>query len=1283
MRSFVPVVRFVLFLGVVPVVGNAAARLPDLKSARWVWASKRAARDGTFGCYFRRSFSLPERPKSALVLITADNGYNLFVNGSLVGSDSGFDAAYWRSVERYEVTDLLVEGKNVLGVKGENLGGPAGLLVAARFELPNGQVVAFHSDGSWLARTLPETGWARPDHDDAHWRPAAVLGQNGAAPWGPVVFPGPRSPGPGVSRARGVLREAGPDYRWPEGVVFLRGRVPPNTTRAKQSLWPIRGSRAYLEHDAPAPAVLGRQLWALVPAMPDAEPKLLVDARAGVIGSPSVSYDGRTIYFAMAPGGEKFIHIYRVNADGSGLRQLTKGPFHDYDPCELPDGRVVFSSTRIGSREEYHGNLASSLFVMNPDGGDIRPLTYHIVADREPEVTAAGTIVFVRSDNFLERAKVETRLHCIRPDGTGGVVLLGGDRGEIGYDPHLAAEDNSAWLRHYGFGSPAPLPDGRVAALSTFGLVVSGAVGSGQVAVEQVPTAVPLFDISPLPDGRLLCTAHGGSTLGVLHLDTGDVVPFRVSPSRDLHSVVYLGPRPVPPILSRTVRPEDEARGEKSGVLVCQNVFYTRQTAADMTRVKAIRVYEGRALAVRSARHQYDHIGVETVELGTVPIAPDGSFTARVPADRPLALQAIDGEGRAVLNELTWIYVRPGERRTCVGCHSRRASAPSLRQPLAAGFEPPNLLGQGQPHRYRGNNAANGGVLNLQLDRFREAAAINLYSQGPLERRQVSLPLPPGRKLELERLLGQLASGDSGLRVSAARRLGVLRLAEASPALAKALGDPVAEVRLAAAMSLSACGGRDSVPALVKALGDPNPFVAQAANAALEHLTAHSVGFNAFVPDEKAAGRAAWAEWLANNPWDRVEARLVEALAKAPAGRRQALIEALAHVGGEKAGAALRQLLAKVEDLPLREAMAAMRALGRLRDQEAVPVLKGILAANARKNPGRARKLHELGWTQRPVYLAATAAEALGRIATPEAEAVLLEWFPKLLNFWNYSFWTGDHSWLMGCHSSTVHFRLLEALDGIGSKRTAGVVPVALRSVPIDTDRGLLLTEDSYEALVSRVVQRSGLMGPVVETALGVLGDTGAKADARLKPHVVASPPASSCGPLSPESRAAQMLSVVCLDPAYVPRIVAAFERYRQMAASRKRQWVCFFLARALGRLGDRRAVPSLLSALRDEPPEAKFGLEDPPNVFVYKGMTPFYRAAAAFALGRIGDERAVEALEAVVEDFDNALDVRHAAAQALAALSRRRDAARLERLAKGYPEVAIRRILLSAVGRR
>jgi hypothetical protein len=61
--------------------------------------------------------------------------------------------------------------------------------------------------------------------------------------------------------------------------------------------------------------------------------------------------------------------------------------------------------------------------------------------------------------------------------------------------------------------------------------------------------------------------------------------------------------------------------------------------------------------------------------LGYAPVEPDGSFKLVVPADVPLGLAILDAKGRAIQTHLNWIQVRPGERRTCDGCHSPRRGA--------------------------------------------------------------------------------------------------------------------------------------------------------------------------------------------------------------------------------------------------------------------------------------------------------------------------------------------------------------------------------------------------------------------------------------------------------------------------------------------------------------------------------------------------------------------------------------------------------------------------------
>jgi hypothetical protein len=141
------------------------------------------------------------------------------------------------------------------------------------------------------------------------------------------------------------------------------------------------------------------------------------------VNAPDVSYDGTTILFAGLPQGNYSRdprtnpgawRIYRINVDGSGLRQLTFsdqpfnaaqfGPaagglsaYDDTDPAWLPDGRVVFSSTRWPSYAQYSGVRTSNLYVMNADGSGLHRITSERNgADRPLVDPVTGKIVYAR-----------------------------------------------------------------------------------------------------------------------------------------------------------------------------------------------------------------------------------------------------------------------------------------------------------------------------------------------------------------------------------------------------------------------------------------------------------------------------------------------------------------------------------------------------------------------------------------------------------------------------------------------------------------------------------------------------------------------------------------------------------------------------------------------------------------------------------------------------------------------------------------------------------------------
>lgn len=1324
---------------------------PTFDGAKWIWFSREpmplsTAQSFPGGVhYFRASVTLPDpaQLRSAEVIITADNLFSLYLNGELAG-ESEVDGSAWGRPKRFDVAHLLVRGSNVIAIEAVNtVPSPAGLLMKLVAHPAEGPPMTLVTDETWRSTDQETPDWAQAGFDDQGWRAVHVAGDFGAAPWGRLaVTPALLRAGAPLDERRRQLREelehlketarlgVGPgprpvrertppaDYPWPEAVVFVGDdcslyRPPTHTGTSYDSLtvttFNPHHSRAFPEHDLPAPIKLGRKLLALRPARPGVTPTVLLDAGEGALGSPSVSFDGRWIYFSMARSGEAFFHLYRIPADGGVPERLTDGPFHDIDPAELPDGRIVFTSTRIGTFEEYHGSPSRALFVMPVNGGGIQPLTSTFVFDNEPRVLADGRILFIRSDNFFDRGKVETLLHAVHPDGTLGLTEFGLDLG-----PEYGNR-----LRAFNCGSPAPLPDGRAAFVTGSSIVVAS---PGTAAKDWRHLRIEAADVAAVPDGRLLCTVPGRTPLEVARTQGKRPNPDHrfeqialVDPDHDgesaviifdaggepIHSPVFLGPRPRPPLLVQKVNPRRAGEPQATGVLFCQNARFTQHGTAGWANVRAIRVLAGKGLTMRSSHSYIVHAGSEVTELGTVPLAPDGSFAVEVPADTAIAFQAVDAEGRSELNEMSWIYVRPGETRGCVGCHQPRQTAPPHSVPMlqATQARPLRLLGQGQPHRFRGNNAAVTGLMELQFDRYREVAGLNRHGDGTPE-------LATGAE-EVSALIAQLEGREPDRRLSAAQRLAIFRDRAAAPALAENLGDKDREIRVATALALAVCGTRASVPSLLAALDDQDSLVTQAAALALENLTGHAAAFDGFAPrDERKQQAHAWRAWFEQTDWDQIEQTLVQQLSRTNRDEVRRAAVALGRIGGQAASDALRHHLARernnnpypewrklhqgdgamfnsLSPANPRTMQAATRALGYLQDAQAVPLLAETVHQHINPATGN-------------LFLAEAAVEALGRIGTTAAETALLELFAQLPNYPDHTRWYGDHDALIACHAAPVHYLITEALDAIGSTRATPIVPHLIRSVPTDTDRALFPENDDYETLIGRVIRRSGAEAVVVETCLSILGDANAVPTDAIAQAIGATHPAWGGKP-DPENRAAQILSLACRDRKFEPQLRAALERYRARTNDIPRvfdtgipvatrlpvkHWVCFFLSRTLGQLAAPQSADFLIATLEGSPTEAALGRPDPlgPGVlFLHHDLTPCWRAAMAWALGRIADPRAVPVLLKIVRDLDNATDTRHAAAEALGRIADPASLSTLRQLAADYPEVSTRRALLEA----
>ncbi|MCL4217337.1 MAG: hypothetical protein KJ052_10095, partial [Candidatus Hydrogenedentes bacterium] len=156
-----------------------------ITGARWIWfpEDNPAAAVSPGARYFRRVFTVePNRAlKTAHVSATADNTFQLYVNGALAAQGSNFHQVY-----EGDVRDLLQSGENVLAVRAVNEGdapNPGGLVAALHIEYEDGNSSTVFTDSNWRTALVSETDWLTSVAELEGWVTALELGPADMAPW--------------------------------------------------------------------------------------------------------------------------------------------------------------------------------------------------------------------------------------------------------------------------------------------------------------------------------------------------------------------------------------------------------------------------------------------------------------------------------------------------------------------------------------------------------------------------------------------------------------------------------------------------------------------------------------------------------------------------------------------------------------------------------------------------------------------------------------------------------------------------------------------------------------------------------------------------------------------------------------------------------------------------------------------------------------------------------------------------------------------------------------------
>ena len=155
---------------------------------------------------------------------------------------------------------------------------------------------------------------------------------------------------------------------------------------------------------------------------------VLLNDSGGGVRDPALSYDAKRILFSYRKGGTHRYHLYEINTDGSGLRQLTDGDFDDIEPCYLPDGGIAFCSTR-----SYRGELlARSVHDPVPlRCGREEPLSLvreYRAGQHALRCFPMDRILYTRWEYVDRHNTAFHDLWVVNPDGTGHMVYWGNEQ---------------------------------------------------------------------------------------------------------------------------------------------------------------------------------------------------------------------------------------------------------------------------------------------------------------------------------------------------------------------------------------------------------------------------------------------------------------------------------------------------------------------------------------------------------------------------------------------------------------------------------------------------------------------------------------------------------------------------------------------------------------------------------------------------------------------------------------------------------------------------------------
>ncbi|MDD4869181.1 MAG: SUMF1/EgtB/PvdO family nonheme iron enzyme [Kiritimatiellae bacterium] len=428
------------------------------------------------------------------------------------------------------------------------------------------------------------------------------------------------------------------------------------------------------------------------------------------VGDVDLHFDADKMLFSM-PGTSNLWQIWEIQADGKGLRQVTTGEEPDvenYDPCYLPNGKIIFDSTRCfaGVPCVGGGNNVANLCIMDADGSNVRMLCFDQEHNWCPTVMNDGRVLYSRWE-YMDTPHYFTRLlFRMNPDGTGQMEYYASNSywpNSIFYArpiPNHPTMVVAVISGHHGVPRMGELilfdpargrheSDGVVQRIPGYGKEVQPVIADALVQNSWPKFLHPY----PLSEKYLIVSAQltPESLWGIYLVDIFDnMTLIKELPEYALLEPLPFRKTPIPPVIP----PRINMSSREATVYLSD--IYRGQGLVNIPRgkVKSLRIFEPHYAYPRMGGHI--DIGIDGPWdvhriYGTVPVNEDGSAVFIVPANIPFAVQPLDAEGKALQIMRSWFTAMPGEVLSCVGCHERQNVTAPSKATIAYVSQPKNI----------------------------------------------------------------------------------------------------------------------------------------------------------------------------------------------------------------------------------------------------------------------------------------------------------------------------------------------------------------------------------------------------------------------------------------------------------------------------------------------------------------------------------------------------------------------------------------------------------------